>query len=85
MLKNYKAKSKLSESLTSTVWLANHRLTGEEAVIKCFNLSKLNHNLRSSLNNELEFLSSVDHPNIIRLLQVFQVLIQHFFFFFYDM
>ncbi|KAL1209220.1 Serine/threonine-protein kinase ATG1t [Cardamine amara subsp. amara] len=72
MLKDYKAKSKLSESLTSTVWLVNHRLTGEEAVIKCFNLSKLNLNLRSCLNNELEFLSSVDHPNIIRLLQVFQ-------------
>ncbi|XP_006304751.2 serine/threonine-protein kinase ATG1t isoform X1 [Capsella rubella] len=72
MIDEYKAKSKLSESLTSTVWLANHRLTGEEAVMKCFDLSKLNRNLRNCLNNELEFLSSVHHPNIIRLLQFFQ-------------
>ncbi|CAN7029467.1 hypothetical protein IGI04_029632 [Brassica rapa subsp. trilocularis] len=68
----YKAKSKLSESSTSTVWLAKHMLTGEEAVMKCFDLSKLNHNLRICLENELDFLSSVDHPNIIRLLQVLQ-------------
>lgn len=68
----YKAKSKLSESSTSTVWLAKHMLTGEEAVMKCFDLSKLNHNLRICLENELDFLSSVDHPNIIRLLRVLQ-------------
>lgn len=74
MLEDYKTKSKLSESLTTTVWLAKHNLTGEEAVMKCFNLSKLNRNLRICLNNELEFLSSVDHPNIIRLLHFFQVL-----------
>lgn len=73
MVEEYKAKSKLSESLTSTVWLAKHKLTGEEAVLKCFDLSKLNLNLRSCLDNELDFLSSVDHPNIIRLLEVFQV------------
>ncbi|AAF69696.1 F27J15.5 [Arabidopsis thaliana] len=72
MLDDYIAKSKLSESLTSTVWLAKHKLTGEEAVMKCFDLSKLNRNLRDCLNNELEFLSSVDHPNIIRLLHVSQ-------------
>ncbi|XP_006393298.2 serine/threonine-protein kinase ATG1t [Eutrema salsugineum] len=72
MMEEYKAKSKLSESLTSTVWLAKHRLTGEEAVMKCFHLSKLNSNLRSCIDNELHFLSSVHHPNIIRLLQVFQ-------------
>lgn len=77
MLDDYIAKSKLSESLTSTVWLAKHKLTGEEAVMKCFDLSKLNRNLRDCLNNELEFLSSVDHPNIIRLLHVSQVLTQN--------
>lgn len=73
MLEDYTAKSMLSESSTSTVWLAKHKLTGEEAVMKCFDLSKLNRNLRTCLNNELEFLSSVDNPNIIRLLHVFQV------------
>ncbi|KAF8083838.1 hypothetical protein N665_0749s0002 [Sinapis alba] len=71
-MEEYEAKSKLSESSTSTVWLAKHMLTGEEAVMKCFDLSKLNHNLRSCLHTELDFLSSVDHPNIIRLLQVLQ-------------
>ncbi|XP_019091136.1 PREDICTED: serine/threonine-protein kinase ATG1t-like [Camelina sativa] len=45
MIDEYKAKSKLSESLTSTVWLAKHKTTGEEAVMKCFDLSKLNRNL----------------------------------------
>ncbi|KFK36038.1 hypothetical protein AALP_AA4G069800 [Arabis alpina] len=70
LLEGYKPKSKLSESLTSTVWLAKHIVTGEEAVLKCFNLSKLNLNLRNCLNNELEFLSSINHPNIIRLIKV---------------
>lgn len=69
----YVLKSKLGENSLATVWRAEHRLTGEEVVVKQVYRSKLNKHLISCLECELNFLSSVNHPNIIRLLDVFQV------------
>ncbi|XP_021899926.1 serine/threonine-protein kinase ATG1t isoform X2 [Carica papaya] len=68
----YVLKSKLGENSLATVWRAEHRLTGEEVVVKQVYRSKLNKHLISCLECELNFLSSVNHPNIIRLLDVFQ-------------
>lgn len=69
----YVLSSKLGEGSFSTVWKAVHGATGEVVAVKQVHLSKLNRHLRSCLDCELNFLSSVDHPNIIRLLRVFQV------------
>lgn len=70
---DYLLSSKLGEGPFSTVWKAVHRASGEVVAVKQVHLSKLNRHLRSCLDCELNFLSAVDHPNIIRLLHVFQV------------
>ncbi|XP_056159092.1 serine/threonine-protein kinase ATG1t [Syzygium oleosum] len=69
---DYVLSSKLGEGSFSTVWKAVRRAGGEVVAVKQVHLSKLNGHLRSCLDCELDFLSSVDHPNIIRLLHVFQ-------------
>ncbi|KAJ8765284.1 hypothetical protein K2173_011981 [Erythroxylum novogranatense] len=69
----YLLKSKLRQSPQSIVWKAEHTLTGEEVVVKQVFLSKLNKHLKDCLDCEINFLSCVNHPNIIRLLHVFQV------------
>ncbi|KAG6737320.1 hypothetical protein POTOM_058836 [Populus tomentosa] len=70
---NYILKSKLGESSFSTVWKAENKTTGGEVAVKQVYLSNLNKNLRNCLDCELNFLSSVNHPNIIRLLDVFEM------------
>ncbi|KAJ0040927.1 hypothetical protein Pint_27147 [Pistacia integerrima] len=69
---NYLLKSKLGESPFSTVWKAEHLSSGDVVAVKQVYLHKLNKHLRSCLDCELNFLSSVNHPNIIRLFHVFQ-------------
>ncbi|XP_030543789.2 serine/threonine-protein kinase ATG1t isoform X2 [Rhodamnia argentea] len=71
-LGDYVLSSKLGEGSFSTVWKAVHSASGEVVAVKQVHLSKLSRHLRSCMDCELNFLSSVDHPNIIRLLRVFQ-------------
>ncbi|KAL1368389.1 hypothetical protein HN51_022512 [Arachis hypogaea] len=65
-------KRKIGNGSFSVVWRAEHRGTGEEVAVKQVFLSKLNLRLKSSFHCELNFLSSVNHPNIVRLLDFFQ-------------
>ncbi|TYH99420.1 serine/threonine-protein kinase ATG1t isoform X2 [Gossypium hirsutum] len=69
---DYLLKSKLRESSVSIVWKAETKSSGEEVAVKQVFLSKLNKHLANCLDCELNFLSSVNHPNIIRLLHVLQ-------------
>ncbi|XVF61851.1 hypothetical protein PTKIN_Ptkin08bG0167200 [Pterospermum kingtungense] len=69
---DYILKSKLGESSVSTVWEAECKSSGEVVAVKQVFLSKLNKHLANCLDCELHFLSSVNHPNIIRLLRVLQ-------------
>ncbi|XP_042493511.1 serine/threonine-protein kinase ATG1t-like isoform X2 [Macadamia integrifolia] len=69
----YILKGKVGEGPQSIVWKGQHRFSGEEVAVKQIDLSKLNRNLRCCLDCELNFLSSVSHPNIIRLINVFEV------------
>ena len=70
---DYILKSKIGEGSYSTVWRAQHISSGEEVAIKEVYLARLNRRLKTSLDCEIDFLSSVNHPNIIRLVHVFQV------------
>lgn len=70
----YRVSSKVGEGSLSTVWKAERRCSGEVVALKQVYLSKLNRNLSNSLHCEINFLSSVNHPNIIRLLHAFQVI-----------
>lgn len=70
----YVIKSKIGEGCFSTVWKGQHIVNGEEVVaVKQVFLSRLNRHLRTCLDCELTFLSSVNHPNIVRLFHVFRV------------
>ncbi|XP_057970573.1 serine/threonine-protein kinase ATG1t isoform X2 [Malania oleifera] len=64
--------TKLGHGPLSTVWKAVHRTRGEEVALKQVYLSKLNPSLKDCLDCEINFLSTVNHPNIIRLFDVFQ-------------
>lgn len=59
-----------SSCSSSVVWKAEHRLSRHEVVVKQVFISRLNRNLRDCLDCELNFLANVNHPNIIRLLDV---------------
>lgn len=69
----YTLTCKLGGGSSSTVWKAEHRTTGKVVALKQIDLLKLTRQLKSCLDCELSFLSSVKHPNIIRLFDVFQV------------
>ncbi|KAI4317136.1 hypothetical protein L6164_025035 [Bauhinia variegata] len=69
---DYYLKSKMGEGSFSRVWRAEQKLSGEEVAVKQVDLSRLNRRLKTSLDCEISFLSSVNHPNIVRLLNVFQ-------------
>ncbi|XP_049387991.1 serine/threonine-protein kinase ATG1t isoform X5 [Solanum stenotomum] len=68
----YTLTCKLGGGSSSTVWKAEHRTTGKVVALKQIDLLKLTRQLKNCLDCELSFLSSVEHPNIIRLFDVFQ-------------
>ncbi|GAY67198.1 hypothetical protein CUMW_254670 [Citrus unshiu] len=70
---DYALKSKIGESSNSlsTVWKAEHLSSGDVVAVKQVYVEKLNKHLKSCLDCELNFLSSVNHPNIIRLFDAF--------------
>ncbi|BAT79210.1 hypothetical protein LR48_Vigan04g135100 [Vigna angularis] len=68
----YLLKAKIGEGSYSLVWRAQQRQTGDDVAVKQVFLSKLNPRLKACLDCEINFLSSVNHPNIIRLLHFFQ-------------
>ena len=69
----YLLKSKIGEGSSSTVWKAQQKPTGKDVAVKQIFLSKLNSRLKASMDCEINFLSSVNHPNIVHLLHFFQV------------
>ncbi|ONI01894.1 hypothetical protein PRUPE_6G165600 [Prunus persica] len=63
---------KREETVGAEVWKAVHRESGEVVALKQVFLSRLNRRLKNCLDCEIKFLSSVCHPNIVRLLKAFQ-------------
>lgn len=54
------------------VWKAKHRESRQIVALEQIQLSKLTCSLKNCLDCEVNFLSSVNHPNIILLLGVFE-------------
>ncbi|KAF4351127.1 hypothetical protein F8388_017446, partial [Cannabis sativa] len=68
----YVLKSKVGEASFSTVWKAEHIVNGHQTAVKLVYLSNLNTpHMRSCFDCEFNFLSSVNHPNIVRLFHIF--------------
>ncbi|CAO2831048.1 unnamed protein product [Amaranthus hypochondriacus] len=74
MVGDYILREKISENPLSTIWRANHRKDPDfkDVALKKIILSMLTPKLKTCLDCELNFLSSVNHPNIIRLVKFFQ-------------
>ncbi|KAL6005506.1 hypothetical protein ACLOJK_006073 [Asimina triloba] len=70
--RGYVLKGRIREGAFSVVWRAEHRWSRQDVVLKQVYLSRLNRKLRACLECELNFLSAINHPNIIRLLDTFQ-------------
>ncbi|KAI5324009.1 hypothetical protein L3X38_033082 [Prunus dulcis] len=71
-LGDYVLISEVGEGSFSRVWKAVHTESGEVVALKQVFLSRLNRRLKNCLDCEIKFLSSVCHPNIVRLLKAFQ-------------
>ena len=67
----YTLTRKLGEGSFGTVHLCNHRLTGDEFACKVISLTKINQTSLRKLHEEISIMKSVDHPNIIKLREVF--------------
>lgn len=69
----FKIKIGESSSLLSIEWKAEHVSSGDVVSVKQVYANKQNNYLKSCSDYELNFLSSVNNPNIIRLYDSFQV------------
>ena len=63
--------SKLGKGSYGSVYLASHRITGDERAVKVMNVDKVTSYYLRKLHTEISILKSVDHPNIIKLQDVF--------------
>jgi Protein kinase domain len=63
--------SKLGKGSYGSVYLATHRLTGDERAVKVMNVDKVTSYYLRKLHTEISILKSLDHPNIVRLQDVF--------------
>jgi serine/threonine protein kinase len=57
---------------SSVCKLARNRTTNNKVAIKCIRKSKLNQNQLSRVYREIEIMKELDHPNIIKLIQVME-------------
>ena len=63
--------NKLGKGSYGSVYLATHRLTGDERAVKVMNVDRVTSYYLRKLHTEISILKSVDHPNVIKLQDVF--------------
>ena len=68
----YKIKSTIGKGSFATVKMARHRETNNEVAVKVFSKKRMTDTDLEDLQNEKEVLMSVDHPNIVKLIEVFE-------------
>ena len=54
-----------------SVYLATHRVTGDERAVKVMNVDRITSYYLRKLHTEISILKSLDHPNIIKIQDVF--------------
>ena len=68
----YRLEGDLGQGSFATVKRATNRRTGEKVAIKIISKSQLNEEDKIGLQNEIDILTHVDHPNIVKLYEVFE-------------
>uniref|UniRef100_A0A7S2S4A0 non-specific serine/threonine protein kinase n=1 Tax=Mucochytrium quahogii TaxID=96639 RepID=A0A7S2S4A0_9STRA len=69
---NYIEGELLGEGITGCVKEVEHRKTGKKYAMKSINLDRVNKAQIKELKTEIEILKQLDHPNIVRLHEVYQ-------------
>lgn len=68
----YKLECDLGQGSFATVKRATNKRTGEKVAIKIISKVQLSEEDKLGLQNEIDILTHVDHPNIVKLLEVFE-------------
>mmetsp|Transcript_1928 Transcript_1928/g.3060 ORF Transcript_1928/g.3060 Transcript_1928/m.3060 type:complete len:718 (+) Transcript_1928:152-2305(+) len=68
---NVHGRNKLGKGSYGSVYLATHRVTGDERAVKVMNVDRVTSYYLKKLHTEIAILREVDHPNIIKLQDVF--------------
>jgi calcium/calmodulin-dependent protein kinase I len=68
----YKIEATLGKGSFATVKKAKNRATGERFAVKVVSKKKMTDEDKASLQTEIEILKSLDHPNIVNLIDVFE-------------
>lgn len=70
---NYVLGSMLGRGSFAVVWRGKHVSTAKTVAVKEIDVKMLNAKLRQSLECEVSILQRVEHQNIVRLLETFEV------------
>jgi calcium/calmodulin-dependent protein kinase I len=68
----YKLEGDLGSGSFATVKRATNKRTGEKVAIKIISKQQLSEEDKLGLQNEIDILTHVDHPNIVKLYEVFE-------------
>jgi len=68
----YKLEGDLGQGSFATVKRATNKRTGEKVAIKIITKQQLSEEDKIGLQNEIDILTHVDHPNIVKLFEVFE-------------
>ena len=68
----YKVEGTIGKGSFATVKRVKNRATGEKFACKVMSKKKMNEEDKVAMQTEIEILKQVDHPNIVKLLDVFE-------------
>ena len=68
----YKIEATLGKGSFATVKKAKNRATGERFAVKVVSKKKMSDEDKTGLQQEIEIMKGMDHPNIVNLLDVFE-------------
>lgn len=68
----YKIEATIGKGSFATVKKAKHRASGERFAVKVLSKKKMSDEDKAAMSTEIEILKQVDHPNIVKLVDVFE-------------
>ena len=68
----YKIEGTIGRGSFATVKKVKNRATGERFAVKVMSKRKMNDDDKVAIGTEIEILKQVDHPNIVKLIDVFE-------------